>query len=328
MPVAVPLAIVGSAVAGAAISGSAAKDAAKTQAAAANQASQQQLDMFNTIRGDLSPYRGIGADAVSPYEKLLGIGGGTSGTSGGAAASGPTPDWNAYLASNPDVAQSYAQLSSTPEGQASLAGLGITDATSFAAHHYNTAGKAEGRTLTNTAPAASAPSAIGPDGQPISDIEAQLQALPGYQFQRDQGIASIGRALGSRGQTGAQAKGIARFVTGLADTTYGEQVNRIRDAVSTGQNAANQTGAFGQTAASNSGQALIGGANASAAGQVGAANAAGSALSSIPNALLSNKLLGGGGLYGGGGNGAAYGTVLSNSGNYYGGSYGGGSVPY
>lgn len=317
MPAAIPLAIVGSTVAGAAISSSAAQKAAKTQANAAQQASNQQLDMFNTIRGDLSPYRDIGSTALPGLSRLLGLTGTSLGPTGaaavgmnprGAATSSPIYavdpatgqpivtgggqaqtaagaygydpmnfDAREYLKENPDIGRAYqAFIGGNSPYQELYAGVQSPE--EFAWRHYQLQGVTEGR-----------PAATG--------TEASLAQIPGYQFARDQGVQQVGRQLGTKGLTGAQAKGIARFVTGLADQTYGEQVQRYMDLAKLGSNAATQTGTFGQTAATNSGNALIGGANAQAAGQVGAANAIGGALGSIPSALLTNKLLSGG-IYG------------------------------
>jgi hypothetical protein len=305
------------------ISSNAAKSAAKTQSNAATAASNQQMDMFNAIRGDLSQYRDIGTAATPGYMKLLGIDSGgaytSGGLTGGAAGTGGQPDWNDYLTRYKDVQAAYDALDPATKAQ-------FPTAQDYAKFHYQNFGQRsdENRTINMTPSTGPVNSSTGPNGEPLTAIEAQLQSLPGYQFQRDQGVSSVNRALGTKGLTGAQAKGIARFVTGLADSTYGEQVNRMKDAVTIGQNSAAQTGTFGQTAATNSGNALIGGANATAAGQVGGANAISGGISNgINSALLTNKLLGGSG-----GSGGIYGTSLANSGNYYSGLYGGGQVPY
>lgn len=324
MPVGASLAA--ASVAGAVISGNASQSAAKTQANAANAASQQQLDMFNTIRNDLSPYRSIGTDAVSPYEKLLGIGAGSSNGGTAATTANPGVDWNDYLTRYPDVAAAWQNLSPAEKQQ-------FPTPQSYAAFHYQTFGQLPDEKRTVNQLPTTGPNApqLDYNGQPISDVEAQLQSLPGYQFQKDQGIQAVNRTLGARGQTGAQAKGIARFVTGLADSTYGEQVGRIANAVGVGQSAANQTGAYGQAAANSSGQALIGGANASAAGTVGAANAVTGGINSASNAYLTNKLLGGGGLYGGSGvnGGTGYGYAYNPLGGSSGEMYSGATnVPY
>lgn len=142
---------------------------------------------------------------------------------------------------------------------------------------------------------------IGPDGQ--AGVQAALEATPGYQFTRDQGIASEARALGSKGLTGAQAKGIGRFVTGLADNTYNTQLGNYNTAVGTGLGAVGegagigaQTGSSVGGTASSIGQAitqgLTGAANATAGGTVGSANAISGGVNGLSNAFLYSKLLG------------------------------------
>ena len=141
MPAAVPLAIVGSSLAGAAISSSAAKSAAKTQANAAQQATDTQLQMYGQTRDDLSPYRALGSTAGSAYARLLGINDNQPGSYGGGPVAG-TPDWNAYLSANPDVAARAATL--TP---AELAAGGWSSPQEWAAFQYQNTGRAEGRAL-------------------------------------------------------------------------------------------------------------------------------------------------------------------------------------
>jgi len=272
MPVGATISAVGSA-ASAGIGALGAKSAAKTQAKSAQQAADVQMQMFGQTREDLAPYRDYGASALSPLAKLLGFGGTQTGY-----------DTGAYLANNQDVAQAYQTLASTPEGRATLAANGITSADEYAAKHYETYGKPEGRAIT---------AMTGGD-----EISKFLETLPGYKFARDQGIKSIQSSVGSRGQTGAQAKGIARFVTGLADQTYGEQVNRLMAAAGLGQNAAATTGQLSGQTANNVGQAIIGAGTASAAGTVGAANAASAGLSNLGQIAVGQRLLG---MYGGGG---------------------------
>lgn len=268
----------GAATLGSAVIGSsAAKSAAKTQAAAANQATDVQQQMYNTTRGDLSPYNSYGQAALPALQKLLGIGSGSSAAAG-------SPDWDAYLAANPDVAAWAASGHGDPT-------LGTNQTPEqAAAYQYQNTGQSEGRALpTVTAQSAAA-------GQ--SGIEDQLSQLPGYQFTRDQGIASANRTLGSTGQTGAQAKGIARFVTGLADNTYNSQVQNLATAAGLGENAAAQTGNIGAGYSQGISNTITGAGAASAAGTVGAANAATGALGQVPSYLYANKILG---MYGSGG---------------------------
>lgn len=274
MPVGATVAAVGS-VASAGVGALAAKSAAKTQAKSAQQASDIQLKMFNTTREDLAPYRSAGESAVPDYLKLLGIGN-----------QGPVLDTAAYLKTNPDVMAHYNRLFETEDGRAFLAQQNINSADDYARFHYTSKGKQEEAAGGRNAATFS---------NPLSDY---LESLPGYKFARDQGIKSITNSVGSRGQTGAQAKGIARFVTGLADSTYGEQVNRLLSAVNVGSGAASTTGQLAQQTASGVGNALIGAGQASAAGTVGAANAIGSGINNASQYYLANKVLG---MYSGGG---------------------------
>lgn len=150
------------------------------------------------------------------------------------------------------------------------------------------------------------PSLGGGAGTGTGDIQAYLETLPGYQFVKQQGLKAVTNSTAQKGlggPSGAYGKGIARFVTGLADSTYASQVARLAGAVGGGQNAAAQTGSFGVQAASGAGSALTqgagaygagitGAANASAAGQIGAANAWGGGLNGIADAYITSKILG------------------------------------
>jgi hypothetical protein len=71
---------------------------------------------------------------------------------------------------------------------------------------------------------------------PITMDQKTLEATPGYQFNRDQGIRGVDLSSISRGMSGAQAKAAAKFATGLADSTY---QNQFANAVTNKQNAFN-----------------------------------------------------------------------------------------
>jgi hypothetical protein len=90
-------------------------------------------------------------------------------------------------------------------------------------------------------------------------------------------------------------KGAARFATGLADTTFGNQFASYLDSARLGESAAAQSGSFGTSAGQSIGNNLIGAGNAAAGGTVGAANAAAGGLSGIGNSFLLYQLLNGGG---------------------------------
>lgn len=136
---------------------------------------------------------------------------------------------------------------------------------------------------------------------------ANMANTPGYQFALQQGLKGTNNALASQGLglSGAQAKGLSTFATGLADQTFGNQYNRalstyntnyqvaannvsnLQNLVNTGQNSAAQTGQAGLAAANNAGNYLTQAGNAQAAGITGVANAA---TSGVNNYMLYNAL--------------------------------------
>lgn len=260
-------------------------------------------------------YGVIGPNSVAQAQAVLSGGSPTmvNNLIGGA----PQQDWAGYLQAYPDVGAEYQRQLMLPKGPQSLAEKGITDLNSYAAWHYNTLGKNEGRQVSML-PSATAgtggtvaptltPDQIMANQQASSAaMQAALEATPGYQFTRDQGTKAVTSNLfakGLGGASGAYGKGLARFVTGLADQTYGENVQRMADAVGVGQSAANQTGAYGQGAAQGAAGSLIGGANAQAggiagaanagaAGTIGAANALGGGINNAAGGLLAGRVLG------------------------------------
>ncbi|HEX7948210.1 MAG TPA: hypothetical protein VF495_26330 [Phenylobacterium sp.] len=280
MPVAAVMGI--ASVGSAAIGASAAGKAAKTQANAANNAANIQLQMFDKTQAGLAPFRDFGTGALSPYAQLLGIGSST-----------PQPDWNAYLRMNPDVMQEAIK-----EG---------VDPLKYAQQHYQMFGAKEGRKVAMTRPQS--------QGQAM---QTALENIPGYQFVRDQGVKNTVNTFAGRGLSGPQAKGVARFVTGLANSTYGDQVGRLANAAALGENAAAGVGTAAIQTGQNVGNAYQAAGQATAAGQVGQANALQSGLYGLSNSYLTSKLLGGGMGGGAGAGSASPPTVVQNSGGFYG----------
>lgn len=306
MPVGATIAAV-STVASAGIGYAGAKSAAKTQAKAAENSADIQLGMFNQTRADLAPFRSFGTSALSPYARLLGLDTGASGVSPAGTAftpveAGGAPDFAAYGAANADLQAAWQDIVNTGNGEA----FGH-DPNNYYAWHWNKYGQNEVgqpgsvRVAPPTTGGMVGSSLIGGSTGGGMSIQQQLESLPGYQFARDQGILSAQRSIGSRGLTGSQLKGVARFVTGLADQTYGEQVTRLNQAATLGSNAAAQTGNIGAQTGASIGQSLIGAGTASAAGTVGATNAVTGGINNLSNLYLGNRLLnGGGGMYDGG----------------------------
>lgn len=123
-------------------------------------------------------------------------------------------------------------------------------------------------------------------GFQFNPTQSQLEQTPGYQFTLQQGLKGVNNQMSATGQnlSGAQAKGIANYTTGLANQTYQQQYQNaltsyqtnygnLANLVNMGQNSAAGVGQAGMQNATNVGNTLMSGANAGAAGQVGAANA-------------------------------------------------------
>ena len=317
------------------IGSNAAQNAAKTQANAAEQAAQLQMQMFNTIRGDLSPYRAAGYAALPAVYQLLGLQAPAGGTTpiqsdyngfspggGGAPSGGYTlTDAQAQqlLTDRPDVQAAYnlavnggtgangQTVPAADKNSPAYTRQGLDSPLNYARYWFNNMGGSGSYQIpgVNGAAAGGGSSASsGPLGTGAQGIEDFLSQTPGYQFTLDQGKQAITNqmaAQGLGGTSGAYAKGLAKYVTGLADTTYQQQLGNYMDLAGMGQNAAVQTGNAGTTAAGNAGASLTNVGSALAGGTVGAANAIsggiGSAFGGVSNALLMNSLLKGG-MYG------------------------------
>ena len=71
------------------------------------------------------------------------------------------------------------------------------------------------------------------------DPTAALEATPGYQFQRDQGLSAIDRANSARGalNSGGADKSRIRYASGLAASNYENFANRLAALAGVGQSA-------------------------------------------------------------------------------------------
>ena len=145
----------------------------------------------------------------------------------------------------------------------------------------------------------------GLSGQGFQFNPSNLENTPGYQFTLQQGMNALNNAGSATGQnqSGAQAKGLANYATGLAQNTYNQQYQNalttyqqnasiLGSLLSTGQNAAAGIGSMGMQNAQSVGNTLMSGANATAAGQV----AAGSSQTNALNSLMGLGM-GGAGIY-------------------------------
>ena len=110
------------------------------------------------------------------------------------------------------------------------------------------------------------------------DPTAALEATPGYQFQRDQGLSAIDRSNAARGalNSGGADKARIRYASGLAASNYDSYANRIAALAGVGQSATGATAAAGQSASNQ----ITGAYGTNSANQANAATAAGNATAS------------------------------------------------
>ena len=135
--------------------------------------------------------------------------------------------------------------------------------------------------------------------QPFQPTMQQLQSMPGYQFQLQQGLEATqnGYAAKGLGSSGAAMKGAARYAQGLASSDLGQLANlyytnqnnaynKLMGVANLGQNSAANVGQIGANYAGGIANTMTGAGNALAAGQVGQANAWSNAANNIGNNYL------------------------------------------
>lgn len=150
--------------------------------------------------------------------------------------------------------------------------------------------------------------------------EATLSSLPGYQFAKSQGLQATTNAATAGGMSlsGNTLQALDQYSTGLADSTYQEEVGNLQSTVNTGQAAAAGQAANVGNAAANNSNALINQGNNTAgidANEIaGITKATGNAV----NAYTTNQTLQD--IYGTGntaGTGAAAGSYPALNPNYF-----------
>jgi hypothetical protein len=240
-------------VAGAAISADASRSAANKQSDAAKAANQTQQDAQAQIRGDLSPWRYGGENALAKMQQMTG----TSDASmpGGGYQSYFTPAGGLTSASSHDAEFMPRFNAAVNEHNARIGGK---DPPPFSS--------AELAALDATRPVP-APGSV----KPYSFVDDD----PGAQFRLQQGEQGMNRAMAARGL--GNSGNVLQALTGLnsdfASQEFGNSFNRLAGMSQAGQMAANQTSGFGNSAANQIGANQIGSGNAQAAGTMGQANA-------------------------------------------------------
>jgi hypothetical protein len=181
----------------------------------------------------------------------------TPGTPGVAAG---TPDIQAYLAQNPDVAQRAQQ--GVASGEIGPSGQWKTPE-EWAAYHYQNTGQAEGRQMPTSAGSPGTPetSQLAPADAELSQAIGQRPTFktpdygaspdassyfgadkfhtdPGYEFSLAQRLRGGNASFGARGllKSSAAIKGLADYAGGMADQQYGNWWNRQNTLLSEDRN--------------------------------------------------------------------------------------------
>lgn len=280
------------AVGGAAISANAAEDAANTQAGAAREANALAREQFYEVRNDLSPYRQMGSDATNRLSQLLGI--------------APPPTQG--VPPLPTLDQAWAEVdrrhrevhgTDSPRGEIQQV------------HAQNEFEKLmRDWEMQRAAAVDPSPAAEGQGnqlgyGSLLQNFTGEdLENEPGYAFGLSEGNKALDRRLASGGNyfSGAALKGATRFAQDYASQKYGEAYNRdaankdrafnfLTGAITSGQNAAAQTGSAGQTMSSQVGNNLMGAANVQGAAGIAGANAWGNAFNGVAGMASQQQMI-------------------------------------
>lgn len=345
MPWGVAAAAVGSAVSGGmAMAGSSAQGAAnkKAQEAAAAAAAQARADIeagVKTARTDLQPYSTVGGNALNNLALQMGL--------GGANAQAPMtsklgkvqdPLWDSLLRKYNPKNAGMGTFSKTPayaEAQKEYADTRQKEAQ--ANPQYGALAQNYGMEQYKQ----------DPGYTPMVNSLADLQATPGYQFQLEQGLQSLGNSAAAKGSllSGRQMKDVNNFAQGQASTGYQaaweraqnayqaafsrdtsnktNTFNRLQGMANSGQQAAGAQGNYSMTGATNLagiaqdlGNTQGGLAQAQGINQANMYTGIGNAVNQFMGTSMgSSNKFGGGTATAGGGGGATNAPSISNSSN-------------
>jgi hypothetical protein len=316
-----PWAAAAAAVGGAVIGASASKSAASKQAGAANSATQAQLAMFDSTRGDLAPWAHTGNLSLDRLGYLLGVNSGIGGGKDGQPGQGKDVSGDLFTVGDsgaPTVNQEryardpiYRQVwdAATAEHRAKF-GLEYTADSDkvIVENHLRQKINEERARRGIQDPAIAARQQVENDPEFGSLAKpftlADFQESPAYQFNLQQGQKAIDKAAASRKMFYAPStlQDISKFSQGTASNEFNNAYNmfnqnqrniwdRFYAMSGSGQNAAAQTGAFGTQVGGQVGNNMTGAGNASAAGSIGAANAFTNAGSQAYNSYMMNQIL-------------------------------------
>lgn len=193
-----------------------------------------------------------------------------------------------------NAATSAASTQAGAANKASDNALAMYDQTRTDLAPYRAYGTTAGDQLTNR---------LSDLTEGFNPTQASLEATPGYQFTRSQGLSAVQNAAAAKGLgiSGSALKGAADYATGLADSTLQTQFNidqanktnsfsRLLALTNTGEGAAAQTGNFGVQSTQNANNFATSGANATAAGTIGSANAIAGGVGNVGNTAMQYAL--------------------------------------
>lgn len=131
---------------------------------------------------------------------------------------------------------------------------------------------------------------LGVGAQGSAGMLAQLQATPGYQFAKEQGLQATQSGFAAQGlaKSGAALKGAANYAEGLAGTTYQNMVSNFMNGGTLGLNAASAQGGLALSGQNSANSLILNSGAAKASGLVGAANVLNGTIGNI-NALNPNN---------------------------------------
>lgn len=207
----------------AALSAGAAGKASRAATDAANQSAAVQREQLQAAQNALSPYQGLGVPAGNTINALLGLGGGQ--------------DWNAYLQSNPDVAQYYA------DNRGALGGQFATPQ-DYAKWHYNNFGQTEGRSVPQATSSDAAAHAY--------DI---FKNSIGYQNTMDEAMRGVNSLYAGAGtiKSGAAIKAAQDRAANIAQGTLGNYLGYLGNQQGLGMSAGSALAGVGQNYANSMG---------------------------------------------------------------------------
>lgn len=259
----------GAGVASAVLGANANRKAADTMAGAYGNAAALMDRQYNQTRSDLTPWRASGEAANSSVAAMLGLNPGA--TAAGREASN-TPDWDAYVDQNPDVAAEYRRQLQDPRKAALLQRDGIMSKADFGRVHYERYGNANPPPLVGGGvmgrPAAQ-PETTG-SGVPTTanggtSLEQLFDMIPGSRELGDYALQQTQQSQVGRGITGGgAAKELMDRSLLYGNELRQQHINNLMGVSGQGQTAATNVAQFGADTARSGADMMLGGADSRA----------------------------------------------------------------